>query len=52
MPYFDAPLDELRVYDHALDVGAIAALARNETPTLAASVAALALPLDAPDVPL
>lgn len=34
-------LDELRVYDRALDAPAIAALARNETPTLAAPVAKL-----------
>lgn len=34
-------LDELRVYDRALEGSAIAALARNETPTLAAPVATL-----------
>jgi hypothetical protein len=34
-------LDELRVYDRALDGSAIAALARDETPTLAAPVATL-----------
>lgn len=34
-------LDELRVYDRALDGSAIAALSRNETPTVAAPVATL-----------
>lgn len=37
-------LDELRVYDRALDGSAIAALARNETPTLSTPVATLADP--------
>jgi hypothetical protein len=34
-------LDELRVYDRALDASAVASLARNETPSLAAPVATL-----------
>lgn len=34
-------LDELRVYDRALDASAIAALARNETPAVAAPIATL-----------